>query len=183
MRPSGARHLYRKDYSSSNLCLPNLQFPYLIIVNALLPALLAGNTVLLKPSPQTPLVGERIAEIFREAGLPSNVLQVIQSGDPEMLRNLVQLPEIGAVGFTGSTAAGLAIREATAKQMIPLNLELGGNDPAYVRADADLRYTAAELVDGAVFNAGQSCCAIERIYVHEDVHDAFVSALQEELKG
>ncbi|KAK7226742.1 hypothetical protein V2G26_014745 [Clonostachys chloroleuca] len=158
-------------------------FPYLIIVNALVPALLAGNTVLLKPSPQTPLVGERIEAIFREAGLPEDVLQLIQSGDPGMLRELAQLPEIAAVGFTGSTAGGLAIREAVAKQTIPVNLELGGNDPAYVRADADLKYVAAELVDGAVFNAGQSCCAIERIYVHADVHDAFIVALQEELKG
>lgn len=149
----------------------------------MVPALLAGNTVLLKPSPQTPLVGERVAEIFTEAGLPKGVLQVIQSGDPEMLRQLVQLPEIGAVGFTGSTAGGLALREATAKQTIPLNLELGGNDPAYVRPDADLKYVAEQLVDGAVFNAGQSCCAIERIYVHADVYEAFVKELQEELKG
>lgn len=178
MKFFGGRH---EKVKSLTRCF--VQFPYLIIVNALVPALLAGNTVLLKPSPQTPLVGERIQAIFREAGLPEDVLQLIQSGDPGMLRELAQLPEIAAVGFTGSTAGGLAIREAVAKQTIPVNLELGGNDPAYVRADADLKYVAAELVDGAVFNAGQSCCAIERIYVHADVHDAFIVALQEELKG
>ncbi|TPX12995.1 uncharacterized protein E0L32_006640 [Thyridium curvatum] len=156
-------------------------FPYLIIVNALVPALLAGNSVILKPSPQTPLVGTRIAEIFTEAGLPPNVLQVIQSGDPQMLNQLVQLPEIQAVSFTGSTAGGLAIREATSRRTIPLNLELGGNDPAYVRPDADIKYVAAQLADGAVFNSGQSCCAVERIYVHEAVHDAFVKELQKEI--
>ncbi len=158
------------------------QFPYLIIVNALVPALLAGNPVLLKPSPQTPLVGQRLAEIFREAGLPENVLQVVQSGDIPLMQELVQMPEIKAVSFTGSTVGGLAVREAAAGRTIPLNLELGGNDPAYVRADADLRHVAAELVDGAVFNAGQSCCAVERIYVHTNVHDAFVEELQKELK-
>jgi acyl-CoA reductase-like NAD-dependent aldehyde dehydrogenase len=143
---------------------------------------MAGNTVILKPSPQTPLVGERIAQIFAEAGLPKNVLQVVQSGDPAMMKQLVQLPEIQCVSFTGSTAGGLAVREATAGKTIPVNLELGGNDPVYVRLDADLKYVAAQLVDGAVFNAGQSCCAIERVYVHADVHDRFVSELQDELK-
>lgn len=147
-----------------------------------MPALLAGNSVILKPSPQTPLVGTRIAEIFAEAGLPANVLQVVQSGDPSLLSQMVNMPEIQAVSFTGSTAGGLSVREAAARRTIPLNLELGGNDPAYVRADADLKYVAAQLVDGAVFNAGQSCCAVERVYVHNDVHDAFVRHLQDELK-
>lgn len=98
-----------------------------------------------------------------------------------MLNQLVQLPEIQAVSFTGSTAGGLAIREATSRRTIPLNLELGGNDPAYVRPDADINYVAAQLADGAVFNSGQSCCAVERIYVHEAVHDAFVKELQKEI--
>ncbi|KAJ3466665.1 hypothetical protein MRS44_004229 [Fusarium solani] len=157
-------------------------FPYLIIVNALIPALLAGNSVILKPSPQTPLIGEHLVDIFNKAGLPKDVLQVIQSGDPQALKELVKLPELGLISFTGSTVGGLAIREAVSGRTIPVNLELGGNDPAYVRPDADLKYVAAQLVDGAVFNSGQSCCAVERIYVHRDVHDAFVHELQEELK-
>ncbi|KEZ40806.1 Aldehyde dehydrogenase family [Scedosporium apiospermum] len=157
-------------------------FPYLILVNALIPALLAGNTVILKPSPQTPLVAQRVCEIFVEAGLPPNVLLIIQSGDSEMVKRLVQAPEIQGVSFTGSTAGGLAIREAAAGRTIPLNLELGGNDPAYVRADADLQYVAAQLVDGAVFNSGQSCCSVERIYVHSQVHDKFVEELQKDLE-
>lgn len=78
---------------------------------------------------------------------------------------------------------GLALREATARRFIPLNLELGGNDPAYVRPDADLKYVAEQLVDGAVFNSGQSCCAVERIYVHADVYDAFIKAVQAEISG
>ena len=99
----------------------------------------------------------------------------------DIVKSLVQAPEVQGVSFTGSTSGGLAIREAAARRTIPLNLELGGNDPAYVRPDADLRYVAAELVDGAVFNGGQSCCSIERIYVHEAVHDQFVTELRNEL--
>ncbi|KPM38031.1 hypothetical protein AK830_g8531 [Neonectria ditissima] len=179
---SGFRRWIKKVPVGPTLIVFAWNFPYLIIVNALIPALLAGNSVVLKPSPQTPLVGDRIAEIFLEAGLPKHVLQVIQTGDPAMLRELVQQPQVQCVSFTGSTAGGLAIREATSQQTIPVNLELGGNDPAYVRSDADVKYVAAQLVNGAVFNSGQSCCAVERIYVHADVHDEFVRELQEELK-
>ncbi|KAH8893988.1 aldehyde dehydrogenase [Thozetella sp. PMI_491] len=179
---AGFRRQIKKIPVGPTLIVFAWNFPWLIIVNALVPALLAGNSVILKPSPQTPLVGERIAAIFTEAGLPADVLQVVQSGDPALIRDLSQLPEVQLVSFTGSTAGGLAIREATAGRTIPLNLELGGNDPAYVRPDADVKYVAAQLVDGAVFNSGQSCCAVERIYVHADVFDAFVHELQEELK-
>jgi acyl-CoA reductase-like NAD-dependent aldehyde dehydrogenase len=147
----------------------------------LIPALLAGNSVILKPSPQTPLVGESLVEIFLKAGLPKNVLSILHSGSNETLSQIVKLPEIQLVTFTGSTVGGRAIRNATAERFVPVCLELGGNDPAYVRPDADLAYTAAQLVDGAVFNSGQSCCSIERIYVHADVHDAFVKAVQDEL--
>ncbi|KAK7414836.1 hypothetical protein QQX98_006351 [Neonectria punicea] len=179
---SGFKRCIKKVPVGPTLIVVAWNFPYLIIVNALVPALLAGNSVVVKPSPQTPLVGDRIAEILFEAGLPKDVFQVIQSGDPAMLRELVQQPEVQCVSFTGSTAGGLAIREATAQQTISVNLELGGSDPAYVRPDADLKYVAAQLVDGAVFNAGQSCCAVKRIYVHADVHDEFSRELQEELK-
>ncbi|KAF4309309.1 hypothetical protein GTA08_BOTSDO03160 [Botryosphaeria dothidea] len=144
-------------------------FPYLIIVNSLIPALLAGNTAILKPSPQTPLVAERLVEIFHDAGLPPTVLQLIHTGSPETLSQIVQLPDIALITFTGSTA----------RRIVPVVLELGGNDPAYVRADADLAWTAAQLVDGAVFNGGQSCCAVERVYVHADVHAAFVEEVKE----
>lgn len=127
------------------------------------------------------MVAERLAEIFHEAGLPENVLQVVHSGDPDTLRALSQVEDVRQVVFTGSTQGGRMLRESTANRFLPLSLELGGNDPAYVRQDANLRYVAEQLVDGAVFNAGQSCCAIERIYVHVEVHDAFVEELQKEL--
>ncbi|RDW67230.1 aldehyde dehydrogenase family protein [Aspergillus mulundensis] len=156
-------------------------YPYLITINALVPALLAGNTVILRPSPQTPLFGDRLLEYFEQAGLPKNVLQVVHLGAWEVLDEIVKIPQIKLVSFVGSTQGGIRLRQATAGRILPLNLELGGNDPAYVRPDADLKYTAAQVVDGAVFNSGQSCCSIERIYVHADVHDAFVAEVQKEL--
>ena len=158
------------------------QYPYLTLVNALVPALLAGNSVILRPSPQTPLFGERLLEIFTKAGLPPNVLQVVHIGSLDVLDQVAQLPDIQSVSFTGSTAGGIRLREATAHQIKPVNLELGGNDPAYVRPDVDVKFVAEQLVDGAVFNSGQSCCSIERVYVHEKVFDEFVRHVQDELK-
>ncbi|KAM3510112.1 hypothetical protein MY11210_006029 [Beauveria gryllotalpidicola] len=158
-------------------------FPYLITINTIVPALLAGCPVLLKPSPQTPLVGERFLEAFTAAGLPAGVFQVLHTGSLDSVQQAARHPAVAQVCFTGSTAGGLAMKRATVDRVVGLNLELGGKDPAYVRADADLKWTAANIVDGAVFNSGQSCCAVERVYVHEDVHDAFVAELQKELQG
>ncbi|EIT75835.1 NAD-dependent aldehyde dehydrogenase [Aspergillus oryzae 100-8] len=166
---AGFRRWIEKEPVGRILIIFAWNFPYLIIVNSLIPALLARNPVILKPSPQAPLVGDRIKEIFDEAGLPPAVLQVIHSGN------------INLVTFTGSTQGGRWIREATASRFVPVSLELGGNDPAYVRPDADIRYVAEQLLDGAVFNAGQRCCAVERVYVHTDIHDAFVAEVQKEL--
>lgn len=126
-------------------------------------------------------MAERLVEIFHDAGLPPTVLQLIHTGSPETLSQIVQLPDIALITFTGSTAGGIQLREATARRIVPVVLELGGNDPAYVRADADLAWTAAQLVDGAVFNGGQSCCAVERVYVHADVYAAFVEEVKKEL--
>jgi acyl-CoA reductase-like NAD-dependent aldehyde dehydrogenase len=122
-------------------------------------------------------------EIFTEAGLPLHVLQVIHIGNLDVLDQVVQIPQIQSVSFTGSTAGGIRLREATARHIKPVNLELGGNDAAYVREDVDVKNVAENLVDGAIFNSGQSCCSIERVYVHEKVYDAFVSAVQDELKS
>ncbi|KAJ5163816.1 Aldehyde/histidinol dehydrogenase [Penicillium coprophilum] len=158
-------------------------YPYLTTVNALVPALLAGNSVILRPSPQTPLFGNRLLEVFTEAGLPPQVLQVVHIGNLDILDQVAQIPEIQCVSFTGSTAGGIRLREATAQHIKPVNLELGGNDPAYVRPDADVKHVAEQLVDGAVFNSGQSCCSIERVYVHEKIYEEFVYAVQEELKS
>lgn len=143
-------------------------------MNSLVPALLAGNAVILKPSPQTPTVVEQIASIFHEAGLPQDVLQYFHCGSPVDIESIVRSPLIDHICFTGSVAGGLAVQKAAADRIVNVGLELGGNDPAYVRSDVDLAWAAEEIVDGAIFNSGQSCCAIERVYVHEAVHDAFI---------
>lgn len=128
-------------------------------------------------------MADRFLAAFAAAGLPAGVFQVLHTASLETLQQAAQHPAVRQVCFTGSTAGGLAMKRATADRVVGVNLELGGKDPAYVRADADLTWTAANIVDGAVFNSGQSCCAIERVYVHADVHDAFVVALQKELQG
>ncbi|CDO75922.1 hypothetical protein BN946_scf184873.g11 [Trametes cinnabarina] len=155
-------------------------YPYLVMVNSVLPALIAGNAVILKPSPQTPLAAERFVSAFHKAGVPKDALQVIHLS-PQLTTVAVQHPLVDFVAFTGSVSGGRAIdiAAAEAKGFKGVGLELGGKDPAYVRADADLDYTVPELVDGAMFNSGQSCCAVERIYVHESVYDEFVSRYAE----
>jgi acyl-CoA reductase-like NAD-dependent aldehyde dehydrogenase len=153
------------------------------LVNALLPALLAGNSVILKPSPQTPTIVEHISGIFLEAGLPSNVIQYFHSGSPVTIEAMVRNPKIALVCFTGSVAGGLAVQKAASDRIVGVGLELGGKDPAYVRGDVDIAWAAEEIVDGAVFNSGQSCCSLERIYVDEKIHDEFVEAIQGVLKN
>lgn len=154
------------------------QFPWLIVIGSLVPALLAGNSVILKPSPQTPLVAERLVEVFSEAGLPEDVVQCIHVGRMPILEGLVKSPDVKVVSFTGSNEGGMALRRVAADRLVPMTLELGGKDPAYIRPDSDLTYVAGQIVDGAVFNSGQSCCSIERVYVHEEVHDAFVEEVK-----
>jgi acyl-CoA reductase-like NAD-dependent aldehyde dehydrogenase len=148
-------------------------YPYLIAVNSVIPALLAGNTVVLKHSAQTPLCAERFAECAREAGLPSNVLQVLHMSHEDTDR-AIRDPRVDFVAFTGSVAGGHAVQRAASTRFVGTGLELGGCDPAYVRHDADVAHAIENLVDGAYFNSGQSCCGIQRVYVHESVHDAFV---------
>jgi acyl-CoA reductase-like NAD-dependent aldehyde dehydrogenase len=148
-------------------------YPLLTAVNTVIPAIMAGNTVILKHAPQTPLVAERFAEAFAQAELPAGVFQYLHL-TPETAEALVQEPRIAHVAFTGSVAVGHKVGRAAADRFISVGLELGGKDPAYVRADADIAFAAENLVDGAFFNSGQSCCAIERIYVHEAVYDDFL---------
>ena len=160
-----------------------LQYPYLILVNSLIPALLAGNSVILKPSPQTPTIVEQISSIFTEAGLPSNVIQYFHCGSPTTIEAIVRDPQIALVCFTGSVAGGLAVQKAAADRVVGVGLELGGKDPAYIRSDVDIAWAAEEIVDGAIFNSGQSCCSLERVYVDEKIHDQFVEAVQKVLAG
>lgn len=154
------------------LVVPAWNYPYLIAVNAVIPALLAGNAVILKHSSQTALVADRFGEAFTAAGLPPGVFQVLHA-DHEGTARAVADDRVHFVAFTGSVAGGHAITQAAASRFVGLGLELGGKDPAYVRADADLEFAADNLVDGSFFNSGQSCCGIERIYVHESVYDRF----------
>ena len=148
-------------------------YPYLIAVNSVVPAILAGNVVLLKHSAQTPLCAERFAECFREAGLPEGVFQFLHMGHEDTDR-VIRDPRVDFVAFTGSVAGGHAVQRAAAERFVGTGLELGGCDPAYVRHDADVAHAVENLVDGAYFNSGQSCCGIQRVYVHERVHDSFV---------
>jgi acyl-CoA reductase-like NAD-dependent aldehyde dehydrogenase len=140
--------------------------------------------VILKPSPQTPTSAEQIQQIFKEAGLPDGVLQIFHSGSIAQIESIARSPQIQLVCFTGSVANGLAVQSAANDRVsLRVGLELGGKDPAYVRPDVDIKWAAEELVDGSIFNSGQSCCSVERVYVHEKIHDEFVSAVQDVLKG
>jgi acyl-CoA reductase-like NAD-dependent aldehyde dehydrogenase len=148
-------------------------YPYLTAVNAVIPALMAGNAVLLKHSAQTPLCAERFFASFRAAGLPRGLFQFLHLSHDDTTR-LIKDPRVDFVAFTGSVAGGRAVQQAAAERFIGTGLELGGCDPAYVRPDADLPHAIENLVDGAFFNAGQSCCGIQRIYVHRDVYKPFL---------
>ena len=156
-------------------------YPFLTSVNVLVPALLAGNAVIMKHSLQTPLVAERYAEAFAAAGLPDGVFNVLHIDHKETALLLADV-RVDGVFFTGSVEGGLAVQEAVGNKFVPCGLELGGKDPAYVRADANLETTVPNLVDGSYFNSGQSCCGIERIYVHEALYDDFVEKFVEETK-
>jgi len=148
-------------------------YPYLITVNSVIPALLAGNVVVLKQALQTVLCAERFADAFAEAGLPNGVFQYLHISN-EDAESVITDSRVDFVAFTGSVATGHRIVRAAANRFIGIGLELGGKDPAYVRGDADIAHAVGSLVDGAFFNSGQSCCAIERIYVAAEVYDIFI---------
>ena len=151
-------------------------YPWLTAVNAIVPALAAGNAVILKHSEQTPLVAERMSEAFAEAGLPAGLFQHLFLTHPAAAA-MIGDPRVAHVAFTGSVEGGHAVVRALADRFATAGLELGGKDPAYVRADADLDHAIANVGDGIFFNSGQSCCGIERVYVHESLYDRFVEGL------
>ena len=148
-------------------------YPYLTTINTLAPALIAGNTVVLKHASQTMLVGERLAEAFHAAGIPADVFQNVVL-DHATTEHLIANRAFNFVNFTGSVGGGQAMEKAAAGTFTGLGLELGGKDPGYVRADANLEAAVDTLMDGAMYNAGQCCCGIERIYVDASLYDAFV---------
>jgi len=163
------------------LVLAPWNYPYLTSVNSVVPAIMAGNSVVLKHSSQTPLCADRFAQAFHEAGLPDGVFQVLHMNHIESARVISQLP-VDYVAFTGSVPGGHAIQRASSTRFIATGLELGGKDPAYVRPDMELDFAVENLVDGAFFNSGQSCCGIERIYIHESLFDDFVESFAERVK-
>lgn len=148
-------------------------YPFLTAVNTVVPALIAGNAVVLKHASQTLLAGERLAEAFHKAGVPADVFQNVVL-DHATTEALIAARSFDFVNFTGSVGGGRAIERAAAGTFTGTGLELGGKDPGYVRADANLDAAVDGLMDGAMFNSGQCCCGIERIYVHESLYDAFV---------
>ncbi len=149
-------------------------YPYMTAINTVAPALIAGNAVLLKHASQTVLVGERLADAFHAAGIPEDVFQNVFL-DHQTTSDLIAAKSFGFVNFTGSVGGGKAMEQAAAGTFTGVGLELGGKDPGYVREDADLNAAVETLIDGAMFNSGQCCCGIERIYVHESLFDAFVA--------
>jgi len=156
-------------------------YPYFVGSNVFVPALLAGNAVLYKPSEFATLTGLVIGELLHAAGVPVEIFSVVVgAGSTGAL--LVEQP-VDGVFFTGSYATGVRIAAACAPRMLKLQLELGGKDPSYVCEDADAKTAAESLADGAMYNAGQSCCSVERIYVHERIHDRFVEAFVATVKG
>ena len=163
----------KRESLGTVLVLPPWNYPYLTAVNSVIPAIMAGNTVIIKHSNQTPLVAERMVEAFKSAGLPDGVCQFIHMTHDDVA-NVIADSRVDCVAFTGSVAGGHAVQHAAGARFIATGMELGGKDPAYVRADVNLEHAIENVIDGAFFNSGQSCCGIERIYVHRDVYDAFV---------
>ena len=156
-------------------------YPWFVGCNVIVPALLTGNAVLYKPSEYATNTGLEIARLLHEAGVPKDVF-IALVGEGDVGAALLE-QDIDGLFFTGSHATGARIAKALGTRLVKLQLELGGKDPTYVCDDADPKAAAESLADGAMYNTGQSCCSVERIYVHEKIHDAFVAAFVETVKG
>lgn len=163
--PSFERYIERVPLGTVAVLAP-WNYPFLTAVNAIVPALAAGNVVILKHSDQTPLAAERVYAAFREAGLPEGVFQYLHMSH-EQVAKIIADRRVAYVCFTGSVAGGHAVQKALSGTFTAAGLELGGKDPAFVREDANIEHAIANIADGIFFNSGQSCCGIERVYVHE----------------
>ena len=148
-------------------------YPYMTAINTIVPALIAGNSVVLKHASQTPLVGERLVDAFHAAGVPKDVFQNLFL-DHQTTSKLISIKSFNFVNFTGSVAGGKAIEVAASGTFTHLGLELGGKDPGYVMEDADINNAVETLIDGSMFNSGQCCCGIERIYVNKNLFKPFI---------
>ncbi len=179
---AGFERFIRREPLGVVLTIAPWNYPLLTAVNSVVPAILAGNAVILRHSAQTPLCAERFAAAFLAAGLSDGVFQVLHAGHA-VTEKLVASPGIDYIAFTGSVGAGRRVQQAARERFIGIGLELGGKDPAYVRADADVAFAAENVIDGAFFNAGQSCCGIERVYVARERFDEFVEAAVAIVRG
>ncbi|PPK40553.1 aldehyde dehydrogenase [Pseudomonas laurylsulfatiphila] len=175
---AGFRRYIKREPLGTVLVVAPWNYPYLTAVNTIIPALMAGNSVILKHASQTLLVGERFAEAMRRAHLPDGLFHNLLL-DHRQTAAIIDSGRVQQVNFTGSVDAGKAMESAATGRFIGVGLELGGKDPAYVRADANLEHAVENLVDGSFFNSGQSCCAVERIYVDQKIFPAFVERFAE----
>ncbi len=173
-KPGFARYV-RHEPVGVVLDIAAWNYPLLIAVNVIVPGVLAGNAVIVKHSSKTPRCAEAFAVAFERAGAPSGLVQAVVAGHAET-EALVQHPGVDRVSFTGSVEGGRQINRSASERFIDVGLELGGKDPAYVCADADFNYAVDNCVDGVFYNAGQSCCAVERIYVERSIYAQFVEA-------
>ena len=173
----GFRRYIRREPLGTVLVIAPWNYPYLTAVNAVIPALMAGNAVILKHATQTLLVGERFAAAFKAAGLPEGLFHHLLLTHRQTAQ-IIESGRVQQINFTGSVAGGRAIAQSAAGAFLGVGLELGGKDPAYVRADADIAHAVENLVDGSFFNSGQSCCGIERIYVHQHLYAEFVERFE-----
>ncbi len=173
----GFDRFIRKEPIGTVVVLSPWNYPYLTPVNVVIPAIMAGNPVILKHAEQTPICAERFQEAFQYAGAPEGLFQYLHLTH-EQIPSVIQDGRISGVFFTGSVEGGRSVRRAAHSKFLNMGFELGGKDPAYVARDAEIGSAIENLVDGAYFNSGQSCCGIERIYVHTDVFDDFVAGFK-----
>ncbi len=171
----GFKRFIRRDPVGTVFVVAPWNYPYLTAVNSIWPGLLAGNAVILKHSSKTLLVGEHFQHALAKAGLPHGVFQNLVLTH-EQTDRVILSGKINHVAFTGSVVAGRSVARVAAATLCGVGLELGGKDPAYVRADADFDHAVENLVDGAFFNSGQSCCGVERIYVDKAIYPKFLEA-------
>ena len=177
----GFRRFIRHEPLGIVLNIPAWNYPLLIAVNVVVPALLAGNAVLIKHARLTPLCGDAFVEAFRKTSLPPDLIASIHAGHAT-IRKLIDARAVDFIAFTGSVEGGREVYQAASSQLLDMGLELGGKDPAFVAEDANFTFAVENLVDGAFYNAGQSCCAVERIYVMRSLFSKFVDAYVAEVE-
>jgi len=170
---NGLRRIMRREPHGVVFIIAPWNYPLLTCVNSLITALLAGNTVVLRHSSQTPLVSERLAQAFRDGGVPEGVLQYVHTNHADT-RLIMMAPEVNYLCFVGSSSSGLMVEQIELGRCIGVELELSGVDPAYVRADAKLDKAVESIIDGAFFNSGQSCSGVQRVYVHQSLYQEFL---------